>query len=339
MPRNFADRLLDAIDAKQNPSCVGLDPVVIDIPDFLKLQAIEEFGLYEKPPYERVEESLKATSEVLFRFNKAIIDTTNDIIPIFKPNIAFYECYGPEGIRAFWRTVDYARQKAMVIADVKREDIGKTAKFYADGLLGSVELIDGTRVSGLNADAVTLGPYIGSDSIGEFVKVCLEYGKGAFILDRTSNPSAGEIQDQRLAEVHGGRTIYEQMALLIDLWGSALKGERGYSSLGAVVGANFPVQAERIREMIENGIILVPAYGSQGGTGKDAVPNFNADGYGAVVNNSSSLIFAYKRDPYKSRFRPGDFDKAAREAALAMRVDIVGALQGAGRLPSGWERV
>lgn len=273
----------------------------------------------------------------MFRFNKGIIDATHDIVAVFKPNIAFHECYGPDGADAYWRTVDYARQKgALVIADVKRGDIGKTASHYANGFLGTVELIDGTSVSGLGADAITLAPYIGSDSVGEFAKVCAEHGKGAFVLDKTSNPSSGELQDLKFDDRHGGRLVYEQMALLIDQWGAPLKGERGYHSIGAVVGANYPEQAKRCREMMENAIILVPAYGAQGGTAQGAMTNFNGDGYGAIVNNSSALIFAYKKPGYKEKFGEDKFAEAAREAAQVMREDLVSAMKSSGKSPAGW---
>ncbi len=336
MPRNFADRLLDEIDEKQNPSCIGLDPTIVELPSSLKKDVIQEFGVYDLDPAQREEALFRATGEVLFRFNRAIIDATHDIVPIFKPQMAFYECYGPEGVRAFLRTVEYARQKALVLEDAKREDIGKTASFYAKGHLGVVELIDGSQVPNFDVDAMTLSPYISSDSIEEFVKVCAEFGKGAFVLAKTSNPSSGELQDMRFADVHGGRLLYEQMALLVDQWGGKLKGERGYSSLGAVVGATYPGQAARCREMMENAINLVPAYGTQGGTGRDTVPNFNEDGYGAIVSNGSKLIFAYRQEPYKSRFGEKGFAQAARGSALAMREDIVGAMRAVGKIPSKW---
>lgn len=337
MPRNFADRLLDEIDRKRNPSCVGLDPTITEIPETLKKSVSDEFKLYETEPQERIPAAFKATGEALFRFNKAIIDATHSEVAAFKPNIAFYECYGPDGVAAYWRTVDYVMQKgALAIADMKREDIGKTASFYAKGALGTVELVNGASVSSLNADAITLGPYVGSDSVGEFTKVCGEFGKGAFILDKTSNPSSGELQDTKFDARHGGRTVYEQMALLIDQWGAPLKGERGYTSLGAVVGATYPEQAKRCREMMENSIVLVPGYGTQGGAGLSTMPNFNEDGYGAIVNNASALIFAYKRPGYREKFGEAKFAEAAREAALAMREDIVGAMKSSGKLPAGW---
>ena len=337
MPRNFADRLLDEIDAKQNPSCVGLDPTVVELPPYLKKEVLDEAKIYDRDPGERTEALFKATGEALFRFNKAIIDATCDIVPIVKPQMAFYECYGPEGVRAFLRTVRYAKQKGLlVIEDAKREDIGKTASFYAKGHLGVVELLDGTQVPNFDVDSMTLSPYIGSDSVGEFVKVCADLGKGVVVLAKTSNPSSGELQDMRFADVHGGRFLYEQMALLVDQWGGTLKGERGYSSLGAVVGATYPEQAVRCREMMENAIILVPGYGTQGGTGRDTLPNFNSDGYGAIVNNASKLTFAYRQEPYRSKFGEKKFSEAAREAALVMRDDITGAMRVAGKLSSKW---
>ncbi|MBI4174868.1 MAG: orotidine-5'-phosphate decarboxylase [Candidatus Aenigmarchaeota archaeon] len=337
MPRNFADRLLDEIDAKQNPSCIGLDPTVVEMPPFLKREVLQEFKIGDLEPDQRTEALFRATGEAIFRFNKAIIDKTLDIVPIYKPQMAFYECYGPEGVRAFLRTVRYIRDRgSLVIEDAKREDIGKTASFYAKGHLGVVELLDGSQVPNFDVDSMTLSPYIGSDSVGEFVKVCSEFGKGCVVLAKTSNPSSGELQDMRFADFHGGRLLYEQVALLIDQWGGSLKGQRGYSSMGAVVGATYPAQAERCREMMENAIILVPGYGTQGATGRDTVPNFNEDGYGAIVNNASKLIFAYRDEPYRTKFGDIRFAEAAREAAQIMRDDIVSAMRAAGKIPSKW---
>ena len=258
------------------------------------------------------------------------------LIPVTKPNIAFYEKYIGHGTDAYYRTISYALKNGMVvIADVKREDIGKTAKQYADGFLGVVELITGRFVSSYNADSITLSPYVGSDSVSEFVKVCQEFGKGAFILDKTSNPSSGELQDLKFDDQFGGRTVYEQIALLIDQWGASLKGERGYSGLGAVVGATYPEQAKRCREMMENTIILVPGYGSQGAKGPDTIPNFNDDGYGAIVNNSSKLANAYREKGFE-KYGPNKFAEATREAAQLMRDDIVFSMRSSGKIPSGW---
>ncbi|MBI2583034.1 MAG: orotidine-5'-phosphate decarboxylase [Candidatus Aenigmarchaeota archaeon] len=335
MPRNFADRLLAEIDATQNPSCVGLDPRISRIPRAIRERAVE--SRLAGFSGDRREALLEATADAIVAFNKAVIDATADVVPAYKPNVAFYECYGPAGLRAYRETIAHIRQKGRIaIADVKREDIGDTSKSYADGFLGSVELADGSSTSVFDADAVTVSPYVGSDNTLQFVTVCAQQGRGAFILVKTSNPSSGELQDLRFDPQHGSRTLYEQMALLVDQWGTKCRGDRGYSSIGAVVGATFPEQAARIREMMENAIILVPAYGAQGGAAKDVMPNLNNDGYGAIINNSRNLIFAYTREPYSSKFGEAKFAEAAREDALAMREDLVSTMRASGRIPVGW---
>lgn len=338
MTKNFADSLLDAIDEKQNPSCAGLDPVLSEFPPHLLQEVLDEYRKehdFDKLDYFQRRELLRqASSEAIYRFNVAIIDAIADVVGVVKPNIAFYEKFVAPGINAFERTIRYAKSKGLlVIDDSKRTDIGKTSQAYAQGHLGQVELIDGSRDVGFDADAMTVGVYPGSDSVGEFIKVANEFGKGIFVLDKTSNPSSGELQDLIYSDQFGGRTTYEQVALLVDNWGRELKGERGYS----FVGATYPEQAQRCREMMGDAIILVPGYGGQGGTADDTMPNFNKDGYGATVNNSSALTYAWKKDPIlREKYGPHGFAQAAREAALLMRDDILSAMERHDKLPSGW---
>ncbi|MEF8874625.1 MAG: orotidine-5'-phosphate decarboxylase [Candidatus Thermoplasmatota archaeon] len=316
---NLADRLLNAVDEKKNPSVVGLDPRLWRIPTHLKEEAKEMSG----NPFE-------AAGEAIFEFNKGIIDAVHDIVPAVKPQVAFYEKYGVEGIRAFKKTIEYAKKRGMiVIEDVKRNDIGSTAKAYASAHLGKVDMIDGEALS-FDGDMVTVNPYLGSDGIEPFVEVCKEYGKGIFVLDKTSNPSSSELQDLVTEDEN---KIYEVMADLISDWGEELIGERGYSSVGAVVGATYPEEAEKLREMMKNNLFLVPGYGSQGGTADDVIPCFNDDGYGAVVNSSRGIDYAY--ESYDD-FGPEEYDKASRKAALEMKEDIMRSLEKGGKVSDDW---
>lgn len=321
---NFADRLLDAIDEKQNPCCIGLDPRIKNIPQYIKNNAVELNG-----------NNFIAVSQAFLDFNKGVIDATHDIVPAYKPQMAFYEQYGVYGVSAFEKTVEYIKKMGCIaIEDAKRNDIGSTSKAYADGHLGEVELCDSSSISSLGVDAMTVNAYLGSDCINPFVENCKKHGKGIFVLVKTSNPSSGELQDIKVgtdeeAEAVGYTpTIFTRMAELVDKWGQELVGKRGYSSVGAVVGATYPEQAKIARKLMSKAIILVPGYGAQGARGKDVLPNFNKDGQGAIVNSSRGIIFAYQREPFKRD--EAEFDHAAKESALAMRDDIVSAMKEAG---------
>lgn len=332
--RNFSDRFLDLADELENPSCVGLDPRIENIPPFILRQAMKEFDVR---PGQNDEAAWMASAKALEIFNKGIIDATADLVPVYKPQLAFYEVFKSPGIKAFDETVRYVQSKGrLVIGDGKRNDIADTAQAYADAHLGTVTLVTGVITPAFNEDALTVNPYLGSDGLNPFIDVCKKYGKGIFVLTKTSNPSSVELQDMQFAEKHGGRKLYEQVGLKMEILGRDLIGERGYSSLGLVVGASGATpedvrkMAASIRRHNPYAIILVPGYGAQGGMGKDVVPNFNRDGHGAVVNNSRGIIFAYTREPFKSKYKAEEFDIAAKEAALSMRDDIVGALRNAG---------
>lgn len=332
--RNFADRLLDEIDQYDNPSCLGLDPRLDDIPDFVKRQAMKEFDV---KPGETGEAAWMASAKALEIFNKMLIDATHDIVPAVKLQWAFYEQFKRHGTSAFEETAKYAKSKGkIVIGDGKRNDIADTAAAYANAHLGVVGLITGVSMPAFDEDALTINPYLGSDGITPFADVCKRHGKGVFVLTKTSNNSAMELQDLKLAEKHGGRKLYEQVALKTEILGRDILGERDYSSLGIVVGASGATpeevrkMARRVRELNPFAIILVPGYGQQGGTAKDAVAAFNGPGYGAIVNNSRGLMFAYKREPYKSKYRPEEFDKATEEAAVDMKDALRSSLREAG---------
>jgi len=317
--RNMADELLQRIDERRNPSVVGLDPSFAGIPEWLKARVYD----YDNP-FEGIGAALAA-------FNKMIIDAVADVVPAVKPQTAYYEQYGSAGLKALEETIRYARGKGLlVIVDAKRNDIGSTAEAYASGYLGAVATARGALPSSLNADFLTVNPYLGSDGLEPFLQACKQYSKGMFILVKTSNPSSGEIQDR---VIESGVTVYQAVAEYVAGIGEELVGQRGYSAVGAVVGATYPHEAESLREIMKKSIFLVPGYGAQGGSAQDVVPCFNGDGYGAVVNSARGIIYAYKREPYKSRYRAEQFHLAAREAAISMRDDIVGALQRAGKAP------
>ncbi len=308
---NFADKLFSAIETKQNPSVVGLDPRIGNIPDSIKQERVQKFG-----------DTPQAVAASFVAFNKGIIDAIKDIVPAVKPQMAFYECYGPYGIEAFQITCEYAKKNGLVvIEDAKRNDIGSTAVAYARGHLGQVDTVNGkTRIH--DVDAITVNSYLGTDGVKPFIEEA-KNGKGAFLLVKTSNPSSGELQDRKLRE---GATVYEAMAKLVDKWGVDVVGERGYSSIGAVVGATYPEEALRLRLMMPRTPILVPGYGAQGGGAMDTMPSFNDDGYGAIVNSSRGVIFAYEK-------KGGEFDSAARDAALDMKKDLQNAMMQKGIYP------
>jgi orotidine-5'-phosphate decarboxylase len=335
--RNCADRLLDLIDELGNPSCGGLDPNIDNFPDFIIKEALKKFGLKPREKDQNIETEFEATAWAIEQFNKRIIDSTADVLPAYKPQSAYYEQYKASGMKALENTIRYIQSKGRIaITDAKRNDIQDTAQAYANAHLGIVPLITGVHAPAFYVDMLTVNPYLGSDCIRPFIDVCKIYGKGIFLLAKTSNPSSQELQDLELAEKHGGRNVYEQVALKAEILGRELIGNRGYSSVGMVVGASGETpekireQAKIIRRLNAYGIILVPGYGSQGGFGIDTVANFNGDGYGAIVNNARKFIYAYMFEPYKSKYRPEEFDKAAKQAAIDMRDDIVGALKEVG---------
>ncbi len=319
---NLADRLLEAVDEKKNPSVVGLDPRLWRIPEHIREKARESN-----------DGSFEAASEAIFEFNKGLIDAIHDIVPAVKPQVAFYEKYGSHGIEAFIRTIRYAKKKDLiVIEDVKRNDIGSTAEAYASAHLGEVDVFDEESFS-FDGDMITVNAYLGHDGIEPFIDHCKKYGKGIFILDKTSNPSSSELQDLKTED---GKRIFEVMAELISEWGEELVGKRGYSPVGAVVGATYPEEAEMLRDIMDNNLFLVPGYGSQGGTADDVIPCFNDDGYGAVVNSSRGIDYAYQREPYCEEYGSEEYDKASRKAALDMKEDILDSLERGDKIPDSW---
>ncbi|MDD3861935.1 MAG: orotidine-5'-phosphate decarboxylase [Candidatus Gracilibacteria bacterium] len=310
MSKNFTDKLMDAIKLKGTPICVGLDPNFDKIPKFIKAKS---FGNKEKNP-------MTCAAEAILEFNKGIIDAVADIVPVVKPQIAYYEIFGHEGIWCYEETLKYAKSKGLLtIADAKRNDIGSTAEAYAQAFLGEIQVGEGESeviVPSFDADALTVNPYLGWDGIKPFVDEARKYEKGIFVLVKTSNPSSGDLQDLVMQD---GSPIYEIMGGMVDSWGANDVGESGYSLVGAVVGATYPEQAKKLRHLMPNTIFLVPGYGAQGGGAAEVRPCFNDDGTGAIVNNSRGIIFAYEK---MDGFSENDYEKAAREAVIAMKKDL-----------------
>lgn len=303
------NKLVGKIQKTNAPIVVGLDPMLSYVPEHIKEKAFKEYG-----------ETLAGAGEAIWQFNKAIVDATCDLIPAVKPQIAMYEQFGIEGLKAYEKTVNYCKEKDLVvIADVKRGDIGSTSAAYAVGHLGKVQ-VGSQSFSGFNSDFATVNPYLGSDGIKPFLDVCKEEKKGIFILVKTSNPSSGEFQDRLI----DGKPLYEHVAEKVASWGEEVMGD-SYSYVGAVVGATYPEMGAALRKVMPKSYILVPGYGAQGGKGKDLVHFFNEDGLGAIVNSSRGIIAAYKQEAY-ANFGAENFADASRQAVMDMVDDIATAL-------------
>ena len=259
---------------------------------------------------------MKAAAKALFAFNKGLIDQLYDIVPAVKPQCAYYEMYGWQGVKTLAKTMEYAREKGMfVITDGKRNDIGTTMEAYAVGHLGETA-VNGEMLEPFMGDALTVNGYLGSDGIKPLLQVCNQRDKGIFVLVKTSNPSSGELQDQLI----DGKPVYEVMGKMCETWGEALPGKYGYSGVGAVVGATYPKQLEQLREALPHTFFLVPGYGAQGGGAKDVAYAFDKKGLGAIVNSSRGIICAYQKEGCDER----DYAGAARREALRMKADITG---------------
>jgi orotidine-5'-phosphate decarboxylase len=288
----FADRLIEKILAKDSRCIVGLDPRVDQMPAFVRGNG---------------------TYAAITAFHELVIDAVADLIPAVKPQLAFYEQYGVAGMQAFENTVLAAKRRGLlVIADGKRNDISSTAEAYANAYLGE---------DAFDCDALTVTPYLGRDSLAPFVEACKKHGKGMFVVLKTSNPGSRDFQDQRLETT--GRPLYESIASALHELGEDLLGESGYSSIGAVIGATFPEEGRRLRELMPRAQILVPGYGAQGGSAKAAAECFNDDGLGAIVSSSRGATYAFG-DPDISR---DAFVRAVREKTQRMIEDVNAAVK------------
>ncbi len=304
------NQLVEKIKKTGAPIVVGLDPMLNYIPEQVQRQAFAEYG-----------ETLEGAAEAVWQFNKEIVDKTYDLIPAVKPQIAMYEQFGIPGLAAFKKTVDYCKEKGLiVIGDIKRGDIGSTSAAYAAGHIGRVQVGSKSYVP-FDEDFVTVNPYLGSDGVNPFLDVCKKEKKGIFVLVKTSNPSSGEFQDRQI----DGRPLYELVGEKVAAWGEEVMGD-AYSYVGAVVGATYPEMGRTLRKIMPKAYILVPGYGAQGGKGADLVPFFNEDGLGAIVNSSRGIIAAYKQEKYAG-FGAENFGEASRAAVEDMIADISGALK------------
>lgn len=295
------DRLIKNIVEKQNPTVAGLDPKLAYIPEYIKAEAFEKCG-----------KNLEGAAEALWIYNKGLIDALCDIVPAVKPQAAYYEMYGWQGMRTLEKTIKYAKEKGMfVITDGKRNDIGTTMEAYAAAHLGTTD-IEGEQYEAFGADALTVNGYLGSDGIKPVINVAGKGDKGMFVLVKTSNPSSGELQN---LELKNDETIYLHMGRLCEQWGEELMGEYGYSGVGAVVGATYPQQLTELRAKLPHTFFLVPGYGAQGGTADDIAGAFDKNGLGAIVNSSRGIMCAWQKEGCDER----EYAQAARREALKMK--------------------
>lgn len=297
------DELIGKIKEINNPTVIGLDPRYDILPECIK----SKYGT-----------DLKSVCSAMWEFNKNLIDNVCDIIPAVKPQAAFYEALGLDGIELLKKTCNYAKEKGMiVILDAKRGDIGSTSKAYSNAYLGKTKVGE-NEYSSYDVDFLTVNPYLGVDGIKPFVEDCEKYEKGIFVLVKTSNPSSSELQDLRLED---GETVYEKVGNLVSDWGKDLIGEYGYSSVAAVVGATHPKQLKELREKMPHTFFLIPGYGAQGGKAEDIALAFK-DGIGGIVNASRSLMCAYKSDLWKEKYGDEKYAEATRQEAIRMRDEL-----------------
>jgi orotidine-5'-phosphate decarboxylase len=304
--KNYADRLIAAIREKGNPCVVGLDPRLDSMPDFVVAS-------------HSAEPRAEAVRSAITTFNRIIIEAVSPHVPAVKLQAAFYEQYGLPGLHALEESIGIAKEHGLVvIVDAKRNDISSTAEAYANAYLGR-SAVFGSRQPVFDVDCITVSPFLGGDSLKPFIDACSEYGKGIFILVKTSNPGSVDLQNQLLSRT--GEPLYKELARLVDGYGEGVVGESGYSSVGAVVGATFPEEAKELRKIMPRTIFLVPGFGAQGGTGRSAAACFNADGLGAVVSASRSITYPH---------RSADITRGAFAELVGLKVkEMVGEVRGA----------
>ncbi len=311
--KHFADKVFQAVNDKKSQVVVGLDPRPELFPPHIF-----------NPSCLGSDNACADTAQAIIEFNRRVIEAVADIAIAVKCQIAFYERYGLEGLKAYCATIDIAkRHNLLVIGDVKRNDIGSTAEAYA-----AAHLPPGPSDSMINkgdcnnnyfyTDAVTVNPLFGSDGIEPFIQRAAQSGCGIFILVRTSNPSSSQIQELSCE----GFPLYEHIAKLVSEWGESYKGECGYSLVGAVVGATFPSQLKKLRTLMPHTPLLIPGFGAQGGGVEDVIGGFNANGSGALVSSSRGIIYAYNREPYRDKCEISCFEDVIREAAEEMRQSL-----------------
>ena len=307
--KNAMDVLIEKIKECDNPTVIGVDTRYDMVPECVR---------------KKYSTDLKGMCSAMLEYSKALIDATYDIIPAVKLQSAYFEMYGVEGIKLYKEMIDYCKEKGMVVmADVKRGDIGSTSAGYSRAYLGK-NMIDEKEQAIFDVDFATINPYMGSDCVMPFVEDCKKYDKGIFVLVKTSNKSSGEIQDVKAED---GEEIYKKVAKLVNTWGSELIGENGYSSVSAVVGATYPKQLQELRELMPHSYFLIPGYGAQGGKAEDIALGFDKNGLGGIVNATRSLMCAYKSDLWKDKFAEEDYAKATRAEAIRMRDELNSAIK------------
>ena len=307
--KNAMDVLIEKIKECDNPTVIGVDTRYDMVPECVR---------------KKYSTDLKGMCSAMLEYSKALIDVTYDIIPAVKLQSAYFEMYGVEGIKLYKEMIDYCKEKGMVVmADVKRGDIGSTSAGYSRAYLGK-NMIDEKEQAIFDVDFATVNPYMGSDCVVPFVEDCKKYNKGIFVLVKTSNKSSGEIQDVKAED---GEEIYKKVAKLVNTWGRELIGENGYSSVSAVVGATYPKQLQELRELMPHSYFLIPGYGAQGGKAEDIALGFDENGLGGIVNATRSLMCAYKSDLWKDKFAEEDYAKATRAEAIRMRDELNSAIK------------
>lgn len=303
------DRLIENIIKTQNPTVVGLDPKLSYIPQHIIDECFAKYG-----------ETAQGAAEAFLAFNKGIIDAVCDIVPAVKPQCAYYEAFGWQGMKVLEETIAYAKSKGMfVITDGKRNDIGSTMEMYAVAHIGENK-VGNTVFEPFGGDSLTVNGYLGSDGITPLLNICNDMDKGIFVLVKTSNKSSGELQDRFL---DNGISIYSQMGKMCENWGEESRGKYGYSAVGAVVGATYPKQLSQLREEMPHTFFLVPGYGAQGGTAEDVANAFDKKGLGAIINSSRGILTAWQKKGLDGK----DFAKGARDAAIEMKNDILSAIK------------
>jgi orotidine-5'-phosphate decarboxylase len=298
------ERLQDQICKMKNPTVAGLDARVEYVPPYILEKYIAQYG-----------ETRRAAAEAIYEFDCGLMDALKDIVPAVKPQAAYFEMLGWEGMEVLERLIRYAKELGFyVIADIKRGDIGTTATAYAEGWLGTT-LVGSTQCPGFDADCVTLNGYMGSDAINPFLKECQNNDKALFALVHTSNGSSVQLQDKPC----DGQLVYTVMGDLVNQWGGSENLDKyGYNCVGAVMGATYPEDIKAMRERLPHTFFLVPGYGAQGGTAADVAYAFDAQGHGAIVNSSRGIMCAWKKTGNDGH----DYGEAARNAAIAMRDDL-----------------
>jgi len=292
--KHFADDLAEAVRRRGNPVLVGLDPRWEQLPAGFTDGVADDFS---------------ARAKAYQQFCYEVIDVVAELVPAVKPQSAFFEECGPAGMTSLASVIEYAQQRGLlVLLDAKRGDIGSTAEAYARGMLGR----DGQSAWG--ADALTVNPYMGEDSLQPFVDVAQQRGAGLFVLVKTSNPGSHMLQDQPLGE----GTLFQRVGAYVESLAKETRGVCDYGIVGAVVGATFPEQLAELRATMPHTWFLVPGFGSQGGTAEDVLPALDEQGLGAVINNSRGIIFAHRKEAYRERFGDTRWQEAVDAATRDM---------------------